>query len=156
MATPGAAWDDTVRLNFAQPAAAPFHLRRASSPGAAAPMIEVQQAHPQGVGWAILEFPVSRLPAGARIRFEARLLPARTVVLAAHAPGVNATIASFPVSHRLAGFETIVSDEVAARLAGVEWIRLGLTLPQGTWFVFQLSTATVEDAGTNIVAEGVA
>lgn len=148
---PGAAYGEAVRLNFAQPAAAPLHLRMAASPTDGAPMIEVQQAHPQGVGWGILEFPVARLPAGTRLRFEMRLLPARTVVLAAHAPGVSVDIASFQVEHRQACFEAVVDAAMAAKLAGAERIQLGLTLPQGTWFIFQVSAATVAFAPPDAV-----
>lgn len=153
MAEPGGILEEAVRLNFAQPAPAPFHVRlvRPLVVDDRTGMIEVQQTHPAGVGWAILEFPVERLPAGTRIRFEARLMPARPVVLAANAPGVNATVATFEVTHRLAGYEAVVDEALAAQLYGAEWVRLGLTLPRGTWFVFQLSAATVE-----LAVEGVA
>ncbi len=148
---PGEAFG-AMRLNFAEPAAEPFHVRLLETgPDGTGPVVEVQQGHRVGVGWATLEFPVEHLPAGTRIRFEARLLPARTVVLAVYAPGVSVDIARFEVGHRLAGYEAVVDSDLAARLAGAEWIRLGMTLPRETWFVFQLS-----GAGLDVAAEGVA
>ncbi len=151
LSAPGEAFG-ALSLNFAEPAAEPFHVRLLEAgPDGMGPMVEVQQGHRNGVGWATLEFPVTHLPAGTRIRFEARLLPARTVVLAVYAPGVGVDIAQFEVGHRLAGYEAVVEAALADRLEGAEWIRLGLTLPRGTWFVFQLA-----GAGLDFTAEGVA
>jgi hypothetical protein len=144
---PGSAFDDAVRLNFAQPALAPFSLRIDRMPVVGEPdatMIEVHQPHPRGTKWAILEFPLAPPLASASFRFRARLLPARSVVLTVHAPGLKEDIASFPVNHHANHFAATLDDELAQRLSEAEWVRLGLTLPQRTWFVFQLAGATIE------------
>ena len=136
-----------MRLNFAQPALAPFTLRIDRLPVSGEqdqPMIEVHQPHPRGTRWAILEFPFAPPLGGWSLRFCARLLPARSVVLTVHAPGLKQDITSFPVSHQVNRFEATLDDELAERLSEAEWVRLGLTLPQRTWFVLQLAGATIE------------